>query len=67
MRRRYDFPGGVLLVERGAKNILLDIPRGRLPLAGLDELNEVIGALHEVREELIEGAPIFANGGTGHA
>jgi len=65
--RRVDVAGGVLLIERHPLNVLIDVPRGRLVLAGLADLNEVIGALMEVREELLEGEPIFTNGGTGHA
>ena len=65
--RRVDVAGGVLLIERHPTNILLDVPRGRLPLAGLDDLNTVIGALMEVREELLEGEPAFTNGGIGNA
>jgi hypothetical protein len=65
--RRLDLAGGVLFIERHPRTILLDIPRGRLPLVGVAELNEVIAELMMIREELLEGPAEFIERTIGHA
>jgi hypothetical protein len=69
--RRVDVAGGVMLIERHPCNVLIDVPRGRLPIAGVAELTEVINALMDVREQLLEEGPApvreFTNEGIGHA
>lgn len=65
--RRVDLAAGVMLIERHPRNVLIDLPRGRLPVASVAELNDVIAELMAVREDWIEEPAAFVNRGTGHA
>lgn len=70
MTRRLDLAAGVLLIERYPHTLLLDIPRGRLPVSSPQELDDLICALMQAREDWREGpaeneARAFVNQGTG--